>query len=58
MSVLHGHVRGETEVAVDQAHPAGPHQVPLVDVQVVVAVVVSAVLSILAHHRARIVVVC
>ena len=58
MSVLHGHVRGETEDAVDQAHPAGPHQVNLVHVQVVVAVVVSVVLSILAHHRAKIVVVC
>ena len=39
---------------VDQAHSAGPFQVNLV----VVAVVVSVVLSILAHHRAKIVVVC
>ena len=43
---------------VDEAHPAGPHQVNLVDVQVVVDDVVSVVLSILAHHRAKIVVVC
>ena len=43
---------------VDQAHSAGPFQVNLVDVQVVVPVVVSVVLSILAHHRATIVDVC
>ena len=43
---------------VNEAHPAGPQPVNLVDVQVVVPVVVSVVLSILAHHRATIVDVC